>query len=375
MSVAFGIDVFARRTVGWRVSRSARADCAPGASGQALRQRQPFARGALAHHSDGGSRCVSTRRAERLAEAGLEPSVGSVGGSCDKALAGTVIGLVKAEVIHRRGPSLVRGRRVCHPRTGRLVPEPPPDRADRQHRARRSGNSLLCLAQGQADRPLKLKPNSLQENQRRFSRAAGAGQSVAGSRPQLTAGSAAPMPPTLPGHGRTGHRGPVRGRQRRQQADPARRSATSRSPRVWQNSACALRVQHATAWWSLGRPGCRPASGPRRSSRDTADPDRPSRRAISGTPKPCARHSAISPRSAKQRQRPDGDPDDGDRCDGDIPPASWNQRNLTGCDTPAPIAASSLNKPSAINAQNCRRSSRRATGGRPRDLLAPQNPI
>ena len=168
MSVAFGIDVFARRTVGWRVSRSARADCAPGASGQALRQRQPFARGALAHHSDGGSRCVSTRRAERLAEAGLEPSVGSVGGSCDKALAGTVIGLVKAEVIHRRGPSLVRGRRVRHPRTGRLVPQPPPDRADRQYPARRSGGSLLCLAQGQADRPLKLKPNSLQENQGRF---------------------------------------------------------------------------------------------------------------------------------------------------------------------------------------------------------------
>jgi transposase InsO family protein len=101
--VAFVIDAYARRIVGWRVSRSARADLVLDALEQALHQRRPFT-GGLVCHSDRGSQYVSIRYTERLAEAGIEPSVGSVGDSYDNALAETVIGLFKAEVIHRRGP-------------------------------------------------------------------------------------------------------------------------------------------------------------------------------------------------------------------------------------------------------------------------------
>ncbi|AWN41553.1 IS3 family transposase [Methylobacterium durans] len=101
---AFVIDVFARRIMGWRVSRSARADFVLDALEQALHQRRPFASSGLVCHSDRGSQYVSIRYTERLAEAGIEPSVGSVGDSYDNALAETVIGLFKAEVIHRRGP-------------------------------------------------------------------------------------------------------------------------------------------------------------------------------------------------------------------------------------------------------------------------------
>jgi transposase InsO family protein len=102
--VAFVIDVFARRIVGWRVSRSARADFVLDALEQALHERRPFAGSGLVCHSDRGSQYVSIRDTERLTEAGLEPSVGSVGDSYDNALAETVIGLFKTEVIHRRGP-------------------------------------------------------------------------------------------------------------------------------------------------------------------------------------------------------------------------------------------------------------------------------
>lgn len=102
--VAFVIDVFARRIVGWRVSRSARADFVLDALEQALHARRPFAGRGLVCHSDRGSQYVSIRYTERLAEAGIEPSVGSVGDSYDNALAETVIGLFKTEVIHRRGP-------------------------------------------------------------------------------------------------------------------------------------------------------------------------------------------------------------------------------------------------------------------------------
>jgi putative transposase len=101
--VAFVIDAFARRIVGWRVSRSAQAGFVLDALEQALLARRPF-RSALIHHSDRGSQYVSIRYTERLAEAGIEPSVGSVGDSYDNALAETVIGLFKTEVIHRRGP-------------------------------------------------------------------------------------------------------------------------------------------------------------------------------------------------------------------------------------------------------------------------------
>ncbi len=98
--VAFVIDVYARRIVGWKVSSSARTDFVLDALEQALYARRPAER--LVHHSDRGSQYVSIRYTERLAEAGIEPSVGSVGDSYDNALAETINGLYKAELIHRR---------------------------------------------------------------------------------------------------------------------------------------------------------------------------------------------------------------------------------------------------------------------------------
>ena len=102
--VAFVIDTFARRIVGWRVSRSAHAGFVLDALEQALCHRRPTKGGGLVHHSDRGVQYVSIRYTERLAEAGVETSVGSVGDSYDNALAETINGLYKAEVIHRRGP-------------------------------------------------------------------------------------------------------------------------------------------------------------------------------------------------------------------------------------------------------------------------------
>ncbi|MDG4676367.1 IS3 family transposase, partial [Shinella sp. 838] len=102
--VAFVIDAFARRIVGWRASRAAHAGFVLDALDQALHDRRPVKRSGLVHHSDRGSQYVSIRYSERLAEAGIEPSVGSVGDSYDNALAETINGLYKAEVIHRRGP-------------------------------------------------------------------------------------------------------------------------------------------------------------------------------------------------------------------------------------------------------------------------------
>ena len=102
--VAFVIDVYARRIVGWRQSSSMRTDFVLDALEQALYDRQPQRDGALIHHSDRGSQYVSIRYSERLAEAGIEPSVGSKGDSYDNALAETINGLYKAELIHRRAP-------------------------------------------------------------------------------------------------------------------------------------------------------------------------------------------------------------------------------------------------------------------------------
>jgi putative transposase len=102
--VAFVIDVFARRIVGWRVSRSMRTDFVLDALEQALYARQPELSDALIHHSDRGSQYVSIRYTERLGEAGIEPSVGSRGDSYDNALAETINGLYKTELIHRRAP-------------------------------------------------------------------------------------------------------------------------------------------------------------------------------------------------------------------------------------------------------------------------------
>lgn len=102
--VAFVIDTFARRIVGWRVSRTAHAGFVLDALEQALHDRRPMRGAGLVHHSDRGSQYVSIKYTERLLEAGIEPSVGSVGDSYDNALAETINGLFKAEVIHRRGP-------------------------------------------------------------------------------------------------------------------------------------------------------------------------------------------------------------------------------------------------------------------------------
>jgi transposase InsO family protein len=102
--VAFIIDAFARRIVGWRVSRTADAGFVLDALEQALHQRRPVGKSGLVHHSDRGSQYVSIKYTERLLQAGIEPSVGSVGDSYDNALAETVNGLYKAELIHRRGP-------------------------------------------------------------------------------------------------------------------------------------------------------------------------------------------------------------------------------------------------------------------------------
>jgi putative transposase len=102
--VAFVIDTFARRIVGWRASRTAQTGFVLDALEQALYERRPVHRSGLVHHSDRGSQYVAIKYTERLAEAGIEPSVGSVGDSYDNALAETINGLYKAEVIHRRGP-------------------------------------------------------------------------------------------------------------------------------------------------------------------------------------------------------------------------------------------------------------------------------
>lgn len=99
---AFVVDVFARRIVGWRVARSMHTDLVLNALEQALWARANAT--GVVHHSDKGSQYLSTRYSERLIEAGVVPSVGSVSDSYDNALAETLIGLYKAEVIHRPGP-------------------------------------------------------------------------------------------------------------------------------------------------------------------------------------------------------------------------------------------------------------------------------
>jgi putative transposase len=102
--VAFVIDVFARRIVGWRASASLHTDLALDALEQAIYDRCDTHTGDLVHHSDRGTQYLSIRYTERLADAGIELSVGSRGDAYDNALAETVIGLFKTEVIRRRGP-------------------------------------------------------------------------------------------------------------------------------------------------------------------------------------------------------------------------------------------------------------------------------
>ena len=100
--VAFVIDVFSRRIIGWRVARSMRTELVLDALEQALWSRSGIQ--GVVHHSDRGSQYLSIRYTERLTEAGAQPSVGSVGDAYDNALAETINGLYKTEVIHRLGP-------------------------------------------------------------------------------------------------------------------------------------------------------------------------------------------------------------------------------------------------------------------------------
>jgi len=102
--VAFVIDVFARRIVGWRVSASLATDVVLDALEQAIYDRRGTGVEDLVHHSDRGTQYLAMRYTDRLAEAGIEPSVGSRGDSYDNALAESIIGLFKTEVIQRKGP-------------------------------------------------------------------------------------------------------------------------------------------------------------------------------------------------------------------------------------------------------------------------------
>jgi putative transposase len=103
--IAFIIDAYAWRIVGWRVNRTAHRGCVLDALEQELYERRPARGGGLVHHSDRGVQYVSIKYTERLAEAGIEGSVGSVGDFYDNAVVETINGLYKADVIHRRGPT------------------------------------------------------------------------------------------------------------------------------------------------------------------------------------------------------------------------------------------------------------------------------
>ena len=136
--MTFVIDVFSRRIVGWRVSSSLRSDLALDALEQALYARPPRLIGAAVHHSDRGVQYLSIRYTERLAAAGIEPSVGSTGDSYDNALAETVIGLFKTEEIYRRGPwKGVEDVEFATLELGRVVQRQPPARAARLRAAGR----------------------------------------------------------------------------------------------------------------------------------------------------------------------------------------------------------------------------------------------
>jgi transposase InsO family protein len=102
--VAFVIDVFARRIVGWRASASLTTDFVLDALEQAIYDRRGDGMADLVHHSDRGTQYLSMRYSDRLTDAGIEPSVGSRGDSYDNAMAESIIGLFKTEVIQLKGP-------------------------------------------------------------------------------------------------------------------------------------------------------------------------------------------------------------------------------------------------------------------------------
>jgi len=122
-------DAYGRMIVGWRSSRSLRADLALDALEMAIWARRDLEE--LIHHSDRGGQYLAIRYTERLGEQSVVNSVGSKGDSYDNALAETIIGLYKTELIRRRGPWGDRRRRVRHARVGRLVQPPTTARADR----------------------------------------------------------------------------------------------------------------------------------------------------------------------------------------------------------------------------------------------------
>ena len=149
--VALVIDAYSRFIVGWRVSNSLRTDLALDALEQALWARRPDTADPdqrLVHHSDAGGQYLSIRYTNRLTEAGIEPSVGSVGDSYDNALAESVIGLYKTELIRQRRAPWKRPRppRVRHPRIRGLVQPPKASRTHRRHPTSRKGGQLPSRA-------------------------------------------------------------------------------------------------------------------------------------------------------------------------------------------------------------------------------------
>ena len=139
--VAFVIDAFSRRIVGWQISNSLRSDLALDALEQAIAERLVESTDRLVHHSDRGVQYLSIRYTERLALAGIEPSVGSRGDSYDNALAESIIGLYKTELIRRR---------TRHPRVRLVVQQPP---ASRDHRPRSPGRVRSSVLPSTSDSP------------------------------------------------------------------------------------------------------------------------------------------------------------------------------------------------------------------------------
>ena len=172
--VSFVIDAYARRIVGWRVSGNATAGFVLDALEQAIHDRRPAKGAGLVARSDHGSQYLAIHYAERLAEAGIEPSVGSIANSYDNALAETVIGLFKTEVIRPRGPwrsleavefdtlewvdwlNVVRSHTPAHPA-----------RTHREHPARR-GRGRIPRADGRHARGSITQTNQPPRNPGRF---------------------------------------------------------------------------------------------------------------------------------------------------------------------------------------------------------------
>ncbi len=149
VDVAFIIDVFSRYIVGWRVSASLRAELTLDALEMAIWRRRSQDLPGLVHHSDRGVQYLAIRYTERLAEAGVVPSVGSRGDSYDNALAETVHGLFTAELIARRGSwrSLAHAELATaewvdwwnHRRLHGAIGNLPPAKYEDLHRGQREG--------------------------------------------------------------------------------------------------------------------------------------------------------------------------------------------------------------------------------------------